>query len=121
MNVQKLREATPREGLSAERANSLLADVGYNRLTTGTKKNALVLFFSQFKDLLILILLASTGISVVMGEITEAIAIIVIVFLNALLGFFQEYRTEKTLEAMNQLAAPEATVIRDGQTRSVPF
>ena len=56
MNVQKLREATPREGLSAERANSLLADVGYNRLTTGTKKNALVLFFSQFKDLLILIL-----------------------------------------------------------------
>jgi len=118
--AQTLQEKTPTTGLSSEKAKELLSEHGKNRLISGKKKPAAVLFFSQFKDLLILILLVSTGISVLMGEITEAIAIIVIVFLNALLGFLQEYRTEKTLEAMKQLAAPEAWVIRDGKTLSVP-
>lgn len=109
-----------KSGLTEAQAEERLAKHGKNRLTTGKKKNACLLFFSQFKDLLIIILLASTGISVLMGEITEAIAIIAIVFLNAVLGFLQEYRTERTLEAMKQLAAPEAQVIREGRIRSTP-
>ena len=71
-------------------------------MVSGKQKNVCVLFFSQFKDLLILILLASTGISVLMGEMTEAITIVIIVLLNAILGFLQEYRTEQALEAMKQ-------------------
>ena len=89
-------------------------------MVSGKQKNVCVLFFSQFKDLLILILLASTGISVLMGEMTEAITIVIIVLLNAILGFLQEYRTEQALEAMKQLAAPEAQVIRDGRAQSIP-
>ncbi len=107
-------------GLTEAQAKEKLIQFGSNRLASGKKKNACLLFFSQFKDLLIIILLISTGISVLMGEITEAIAIITIVFLNAILGFLQEYRTERTLEAMKQLAAPEAQVIRDGRIQAIP-
>lgn len=114
------REITGPSGLTGEQARQRLLQAGPNRLASGKRKNACVLFFSQFKDLLILILLVSTGISVLMGEMTEAIAIITIVFLNAALGFLQEYRTERTLEAMKRLAAPEATVIRDGRSVQIP-
>ncbi len=107
-------------GLSSEQAKQKLSQQGPNRLVSGKQKNVCVLFFSQFKDLLILILLASTGISVLMGEMTEAITIVIIVLLNAILGFLQEYRTEQALEAMKQLAAPEAQVIRDGRAQSIP-
>jgi len=67
-----------------------------------------------------LILLASTLISAFMGELTEAITIVSIVILNALMGFVQEYRTEKTLEALKSLAAPVAKVVRDGKTVEIP-
>ena len=120
---ERTKPQTPlqmKAGLTEAQAKEKLVQHGKNRLAAGKKKNACLLFFSQFKDLLIIILLVSTGISVLMGEITEAIAIITIVFLNAVLGFFQEYRTERTLEAMKQLAAPEAQVIRDGRIRSIP-
>lgn len=114
------KERVQFDGLSEEQAKQALTRYGPNRLVSGKKKNVCVLFFSQFKNLLIIILLASTGISVLMGEMTEAIAIIVIVFLNAVLGFVQEYRTERTLEAMKELAAPEATVLRNGCSRLIP-
>ena len=64
---------------------------------------------------MVLILLGSTVISLLVGEITEALTIIAIVFLNALLGFFQEYRTEKTLDALKEMASPTAHVLRDGE------
>ena len=67
-----------------------------------------------------MILLVSTILSVLMGEVTEAITIIVIVLLNALLGFFQEFRTEKTLDKLKNMAAPQATVIRDGIPVIIP-
>lgn len=67
-----------------------------------------------------LILLASTAISLAMGERVEALTIVAIVVLNALLGFFQEWRTERSLEKLNELAAPTATVIRDGHNQVIP-
>ena len=67
-----------------------------------------------------MILLAATGISVFLGEIYDAVTIILIVLLNAILGFIQEYRTEKTLEALKNMTAPSAKALRDGKKTIVP-
>lgn len=107
-------------GLSTKRATKLLFEFGENRLTSNKRISPLKIFAGQFKDLMIMILLASTVISVLMGEMVEAIAIITIVLINAVLGFIQEYKTEKTLEALKNMAAPTANVIRDGKKVSIP-
>jgi len=95
----------------------------------GTEKNtlrqkkrtpAVVLFAGQFRDVLILILLAGAAISALLGELTDAVTIILIVLLNAILGFVQEYRTEKTLEALTAMTAPTARVYRDGTVCVLP-
>lgn len=93
-------------GLSEAEAKARLAKVGENRLRGKKGASVAAMFFSQFKDLMILILAAATLISVLMGEGTEAITIIIIVLMNATMGFLQEYRTEKTLEALKELSAP---------------
>ena len=67
-----------------------------------------------------MILLGATVISVLMGEAVEALTIVLIVLVNAVLGFLQEYKTEKTLEALKNMAAPTAKVIRDGQKIEIP-
>lgn len=106
-------------GLSAATAAARLAQAGENRLKEGKKTNLAAMFFSQFKDVMILILAAATVISVLMGEGVEAVAIIIIVLLNATMGFVQEYRTEKTLEALKELSAPVARVRRDGVQQTI--
>ncbi len=93
---------------------------GENRLKESGKSSVAGLFFSQFKDLMILILAAATIVSALMGETAEAVTIIAIVLLNAVMGFLQEYKTEKTLAALQSLAAPAASVIRDGKIQSIP-
>ena len=107
-------------GLSQRQAELLLVEHGENRLEKGKKISPLKIFAGQFRDLMIMILLASTAISVLMGQVSEAVAIIVIVLVNAILGFFQEYRTEKTLEALGKMAAPTARVLRDGRRLNIP-
>ena len=114
---QKLLE---QEGLSSKEAQKRLLEYGENTLSAKKKSGPLKIFLGQFRDLMVIILLISTALSVLMGEITEAITIIAIVLLNAVLGFVQEYRTEKTLEALKEMAAPAAQVIRDGEVVSVP-
>jgi Ca2+-transporting ATPase len=107
-------------GLTTKEATRRLFEYGENVLMSGKKISALKIFAGQFRDLMIMILLASTVISAVMGETMEAAAIIVIVLMNAILGFVQEFRTEKTLEALKSMAAPTATVIRDGKASQLP-
>ena len=107
-------------GLTSKQADKLLLEHGENRLAGGKKINPARIFAGQFRDMMIMILLASTVVSVLLGEVSEAIAIIVIVLVNAILGFFQEYRTEKTLEALGRMAAPGAKVLRDGRQISIP-
>ena len=106
-------------GLSEAEAKARLAKVGENRLRGKKGASVAAMFFSQFKDLMILILAAATLISVLMGEGTEAITIIIIVLMNATMGFLQEYRTEKTLEALKELSAPTARVRRGGRELEV--
>ena len=126
MNIQdSLLKNTARShighnGLSDKEARKKLLEHGPNILAEKEKVSLVKLFFSQFTDVMVLILLASTAISAFMGEMTEAITIIAIVLLNAILGFVQEFRTGKTMEALKSLAAPAAKVLRDGRQVSIP-
>ncbi len=106
-------------GLSESEAEKRLKAFGYNRLKSKNKKNPVGIFLSQFKDIMVLVLLGATVISVFMGEIYDAVTIILIVLMNSILGFIQEFRTERTMEALEKLTAPTARVIRDGKEKTV--
>lgn len=108
------------EGLSDEDAGRRLERFGPNELREEKGRPRWLIFFDQFKDFLILLLLASTLVSVFIGEIFDAVAIMAIVFMSTILGFLQEYRAERALERLKEMAAPEAMVLREGQERRVP-
>ena len=102
-------------GLTADEATKRLAEYGPNELRRLKKISPWAIFFEQFKDLLIIILLVAVVISAVLGEAVDAIVIFIIILFAAGLGFIQEYRAERSLEALKKMAAPEARVIRDGK------
>lgn len=116
----KADTAAHARGLSGREAKKRLSQYGPNVFAQGKKVRPLGIFLAQFQDILIIILLVSTALSVFMGEMTEAIAILLIVILNAVMGFVQEYRTEKTLDVLKNMAAPMARVVRDGESTQVP-
>lgn len=106
-------------GLSDTEAEKRLKKDGENKLAENKKSSPVKIFAGQFKDTMVLVLLAATAVSAVMGEFWDALIIIIIVILNAVLGFVQEYRTEKTLEALKKMAAPTAQVYRGGKLLSI--
>jgi len=103
------------KGLTTRQAEESLRQYGLNLLVQKKDNHLIKIFAGQFRDTFVLILLAATAASFFMGNVGEALTIIAIVFLNAVLGFVQEYRTEKTLEALKELSAPKARVYRDGR------
>ncbi|MFX1466266.1 MAG: calcium-translocating P-type ATPase, SERCA-type [Promethearchaeota archaeon] len=107
-------------GLNCEDAEKRLLQTGYNEIEEGKKKNVLVLFAEQFKSFLIIILLAAVAISALLGEILDASVIFAIIIAVAVLGFIQEFRAEKAIEALKQIAAPVARVKRDDITQEIP-
>lgn len=117
-----LKEPVPPKslGLSSEEARRRLETNGENRLARKKKNTALKIFAGQFHDVMVMILLAATVISVLLGQYTDAIPIILIVVINAFLGFIQEYRCEKTLEKLESMTAPTARVYRDGVLTKIP-
>ena len=110
----------PRTGLSSDEARRRLGELGPNEIFQAPPASVWVLFFDQFRNVLIVILLVAAGISWARGETVEAVAIGVIVVFAALLGFIQEYRAERALEALQELAAPLAAVLRDGRESEIP-
>ncbi|SMQ70275.1 Ca2+-transporting ATPase [Bacillus sp. OV166] len=118
--VEKSLETDFSSGLSQEEVKKRINLHGLNELDEGEKQSALLLFFSQFKDFMVLVLLAATLISGLLGEYIDAIAIIAIVIINGFLGFFQERRAEKSLQALKALSAPQVSVLRDGQWIKIP-
>jgi len=102
-----------------ERANRLQRN-GLNKIDTKKTKLPLILLLSQFGDTMVLMLLAATLVSAVLGEYADAVTIMIIVILNALLGFIQEYKAERSLEALQNLSAPMAKILCDKEVRSVP-
>ncbi len=101
-------------GLTSKEIETRLKKYGYNKLENKKKISPLSIFLSQFNDFITWILIAATVISGVMGEKADAITIFIIVIMNGILGFIQEYKTERSLEALSQLAAPTAKVLRNG-------
>jgi Ca2+-transporting ATPase len=102
-------------GLSQEEAQKRLSEFGPNELKKEKGKSPIKLFVEQFADILIVILLIATGLSIYLGELIDAIVIIAIVMACAILGFVEEYRSEKALEALKKMTAPTAMVLRDGK------
>jgi P-type Ca2+ transporter type 2C len=114
------RLGTTHAGLAGSEARRRLEAHGPNQLEVAERSSPWRTLGAQFKNVLILILLSATLVSGVMGHAIEAIAIAVIVLFAVVLGFVQEYRAERALEALRQLAAPVARVWRDGEEVSVP-
>jgi Ca2+-transporting ATPase len=108
------------QGLSAAEAERRLAEQGVNEIQAAPSISRWAILLEQFKNVLIIILLVAVALSAFLGHTIEAFAITVIVIFAALLGFFQEYRAERALEALRHLAAPTATVLREGRELSVP-
>ena len=107
------------DGLTNDEARKRLNEYGPNELMEKKKKTAIAMFLDQFKDFMILILIGAAVISGFIGELSDTIAIIVIVVINAVIGFIQEYRAEKAMDALKKMAAYTATVIRDGVHTSI--
>ncbi len=107
-------------GLSDNEARERLNKFGFNVLKETKKKTHFMMFLDQFKDLMIIVLIGAAIISGFIGELVDTIAILVIVILNAIIGFVQEYRAEKAMAALKSMAAPTATVIRNGKHSDIP-
>jgi Ca2+-transporting ATPase len=109
-----------RDGLSQEEAQRHLAEFGPNELAEKEKISSWIIFLEQFKNFLIIILLVAVILSAIMGEVADAIVIFAIVLFAAGLGFIQEYRAEKAMEALKRMAAPMASVLRNGKEAEIP-
>nr|MBC7244471.1 calcium-translocating P-type ATPase, SERCA-type [Chloroflexota bacterium] len=107
-------------GLSTQEAQRRLAIYGPNKLQEAAGVSFWKLVLDQFKDFLVLLLIASALISMAIGEWVDAAAILAIVTINAVLGVLQEWRAEKSLQALKRMAAPTAVVIRDGHQETIP-
>lgn len=108
------------KGLSSEEAQKRLLEYGPNELKEKEKRTIFMMFLDQFKDLMILVLIAAAIISGIVGEAVDTIAIIIIVLLNAVIGFVQEYRAEKAMAALKKMAAHTALVLRSGEHTNIP-
>lgn len=108
------------KGLSSKNVEKNINHYGLNELNEAKAISPLSIFLNQFKDFMILVLLVATLISGLLGEYIDAITIIAIVILNAIMGFVQEYRAEKSLKALKEMAAPHAKVIRNGEKITIP-
>lgn len=116
--MSKLRSGP--EGLSRDEVERRLARYGPNELEAAHRASPWAILLGQFKNVLIVILLIAIAISVFVGHELEAIAIAVIVLFAVLLGFIQEFRAERAIDALRRMAAPTVTVIRNGQEVEIP-
>jgi Ca2+-transporting ATPase len=129
MSVKEWHTLTPAEallelgvdagGLTGEDAASRLSRYGRNEIEEEKKETILSVFLRQFQSVLIFILIVAAAISILIGEPEDAIAILLIVVLNAVLGFSQEWEAEKAIEALKQMLSLRTVVIRDGHPQEV--
>ncbi|MGI6129779.1 MAG: calcium-translocating P-type ATPase, PMCA-type [bacterium] len=107
-------------GLEPVQARNRLLDVGPNVIPTSDAKGMLEVLKEQFKDFMVLVLLIAATLSALLGEWSDALAIVAIVLLNAMLGFLQEYKAERSLAALSQLTPPRAYCRRGVLAKEVP-
>ncbi|WP_379133471.1 calcium-translocating P-type ATPase, SERCA-type [Paenibacillus sp. sgz500958] len=118
--LQRILAVDPMAGLSEEEAVERRVKFGLNELSEGKKVSPLTLLLNQFKDFMVLVLMGATLVSGLLGEYLDAVTIIVIIVLNGVLGFVQEFRAERSLRALKQLSAPTAKVLRHGKSMIIP-
>lgn len=112
--------SAPGEGLRSAEIDSLRARYGWNEMPKGKGVSPLSVLARQFKSFLILILVAAAGAAIALGEVVDAIAIGLVLALNAILGFVQEWRAETALQALQAMLTPTAIVLRDGREICIP-
>ncbi|HHT64252.1 MAG: calcium-translocating P-type ATPase, SERCA-type [Bacillota bacterium] len=117
--VLKEFDVNPSTGLSSEEAKTRIEKYGENKLKGKPKKSIISLFFAQLKDMLIYVLLGAALITIAIGEYVDAIIILLVVVLNAVIGVVQEYKAEKAIEALQQMATPKSLVKRDGEVKEI--
>ncbi len=113
-------KADPVKGLSSKEAGERAARFGPNELKKQPGLPPWLLILGQFKDFMVMMLVTAALISAALGEYIDAATILVIIVLNTVLGFFQEYRAERSMESLQKLIVPEARVVRDGREQKVP-
>ena len=106
-------------GLTTQEAKQRIEKFGLNEITEKKKVSAIKILLQQFNDFIIWVLIGATIISGLMGDVADAITIFVIVVINGILGFVQEFKTEKSLDALKSLAAPTCKVLRDGNIKVI--
>src|SRR5690242_8712615 len=106
--------ATSAGGLTAREAESRRSRYGANLLDEKEERSPFSVFFGQFKDAMTVILGVAAVISGIVGDVTDSLIILGITVLNAIIGFMQEYRADRAMRELKKLAAPWATVLRDG-------
>ncbi|EQB3123786.1 cation-transporting P-type ATPase, partial [Clostridium botulinum] len=105
----------PSKGLSSEEIEKRREKYGLNKLNSKKQKSLLKMFFEQLNDILIYILLAAAIISGILGEVSDALIIGIVVIINTVIGVVQESKAEKALDALKQLSTPKALVKRNGE------
>jgi Ca2+-transporting ATPase len=119
-NVVSTLRTSPSAGLSMEEATQRLKEFGPNELEEADRPSLLRMILEQFNNFIVIVLILAAAISAFLGDYVEAVAIMAIVVLNAILGVIQERRAEEALAALRRLAAPEAQVVRDGRRSTIP-
>ncbi len=117
--VLKNNETSPQQGLSTSDATRLLSEYGPNELIEKGKKKAWRILLAQLKEVMILILLAAVVVSAALQEYVDAIVIFIIVMLNTILGFWQEFKAENAMAALKKMTVPNVRVRRDGAERQI--
>lgn len=117
--ISQLLNTSP-SGIDNISAAQRLEEYGKNQITDKKKKTVFQMLLHQLTDFMILILIAAAIISGVLGDVTDTVIILAIIILNAVVGFIQEYRAEKAMEALKLMAAANARILREGKTIDIP-
>lgn len=116
--IEQLLNSSPK-GIDSIIASELLLENGKNQIADHKKKTPLRMFLQQFTDFMILVLIAAALISGVLGDLVDTLIILAIILINAIVGFIQEYRAEKAMEALKNMVASTARVLREGRTTDI--
>ncbi len=119
-DVAQRQNTNPATGLSSDEARRRTERFGANELREGKRRSSAQMLLDQFRDFMILVLIAAAVVSGIVGDMTDTVVILVIVALNAAIGFVQEYRAERAIAALKRLAAPTAQVLRNGSITQLP-
>jgi magnesium-transporting ATPase (P-type) len=111
---------TAADGLTAQEAEARKARFGPNRLPTAAKQSEILRFLRQFHNVLIYVLLGAAVLAAAIGHYVDASVIVAVVLINAVVGYLQEGRAERALEAIRAMIDPRSTVIRDGRRQIIP-